>query len=108
MRKLKHKFRGIELHHVPQKDTDAVDFLAKLAARRVPSPDGVFIHDLHEPSALVLEDPTQTHSNTNLALEGSDPPTCPDPDQVLGDSDLGASTATSPDDIAVMALNMTD
>ena len=55
VRKLKDKFRGIELHHVPQKDNDAADFLTKLAARRDPSPSGIFINDLHEPSARVLE-----------------------------------------------------
>jgi len=58
VRKLEDNFQGIELHHVPQKDNDATDFLAKLATRRVPSLDGVFINDLHEPSAYVLEDPT--------------------------------------------------
>ena len=55
--KLKDKFQGIKLHHVPQNDNDAFDFLTKLAARRVLSPDGVFINDLHEPSARVLEGP---------------------------------------------------
>ena len=33
VRKLEDKFSGIKLHHVPQKDNDATDFLAKLAAR---------------------------------------------------------------------------
>jgi len=33
---------------------------------------------------------------------------CPDPDQVLEGSDLGASMAMSPDDITVMALDPTD
>ena len=55
VRKLEDKFQGIELHHVPRKDNDAADFLAKLAARRVPTPDGVFINDLHEPSTHILE-----------------------------------------------------
>ena len=55
--KLEDKFQGIELHLVPQKDNDAINFLVKLAARRVPSPDGVFINDLHEPSAYILEGP---------------------------------------------------
>ena len=57
VRKLEDKFQGIELHHVPQKDNDAVDFLAKLAARRVPSSDGVFINNIHKPSACILEGP---------------------------------------------------
>ena len=57
LRKLEDELRGIELHHVPQKDNDAADFLTKLAARRVPSPYGVFINDLHEPSSRILEGP---------------------------------------------------
>ena len=108
MRKLEDKFRGIELHHVPRKDNAAVNFFSKSVARQEPPADGVFINDLHEPSALIREDPTQTCSNTNLALGGSDPPTCPDPDQVLEGSDLGASMATSPGDIAVMAFDLAD
>jgi len=68
VRKLKDKFQGIELHHVPQKDNDAANFLAKLAARRVPSLDGVFISDLHEPFARILEGLIQTHPDANLAL----------------------------------------
>ena len=80
----------------------------KLVTRRVPSLDGVIIKDLHEPSARVLEDPTQTHSNTNLVPGGSTPPTCPNPDQVLGGSNLGASMSTSPTDIAMMALDLVD
>ena len=52
--KLEDKFQGIKLH-VPRKDNDAADFLTKLAARRVPSLDGVFINDLHESSARILE-----------------------------------------------------
>ena len=53
--KLEDKFQGMELHHVPRKDNDAADFLTKLAARRDPSLSGVFINDLHEPSAYILE-----------------------------------------------------
>ena len=55
--KLENKFQGIKLHHVPRKDNDATDFLAKLAARRDPSLIGIFINDLHELSARVLEGP---------------------------------------------------
>ena len=57
LHKLKDKFQGIELHHIPRKDNDDVDFLAKLATRRDPSPSGIFINDLHDPSARVLEGP---------------------------------------------------
>ena len=55
VRKLEDKFQGIELHHVPQRDNDAINFLVKLAARWDPSPSGVFINDVHEPSAHILE-----------------------------------------------------
>ena len=55
--KLEDKFQGIELHHIPRKDNDAADFLVKLAARRDPSLSRIFINDLYEPSAHVLEGP---------------------------------------------------
>ena len=74
----------------------------------MPSPYGIFINDLYESSAHVLEDPIQTHSNTNLACGGFDLPTCLDPDRVLGGSDLGASMMTSPTDVAVVALDLVD
>jgi len=57
VRKLEDKFQGIELHHVPRKDNDATDFLAKLAAKRDPSLARVFINNVHEPSACILEGP---------------------------------------------------
>ena len=66
------------------------------------------ISDLHELSAHVLKDPTQTHSNTNLVPRGFDPPMCPDPDQVPEGTNLGASMATSPANITVMALDPVD
>ena len=80
----------------------------KLAARQVPSPDGVFINDLHESSAHVLKDPIQMHFNTNLSRGGSNLLTYPNPDQLLDCSDLGAFMATSPTDIAIMALDPVD
>ena len=73
VRKLEDKLQGIELHHAPRKDNDTADFLAKLAARRDPSPSGIFINDLHEPSTRVLEGPTQTHPDARPAPGGSDP-----------------------------------
>ncbi|XP_066351405.1 uncharacterized protein [Miscanthus floridulus] len=91
--KLEDKFQGIKLHHVPRKDNDAADFLAKLAARWDPSPSGVFINDVHEPSTRILEGPTQTHPNSQPVLGGSDPST---------------SITSSPADVAVLALDQTD
>ena len=56
------------------------------------SPDGVFINDLHEPSARILEGLSQTHPNTNPAPGGFDLDTKP----TLGGSDPSASMTTSP------------
>ena len=83
----------IELHHVPRKDNDATNFLTKLAARRVLSLDGVFINDLPEPYAHILEGLIQTHPDAKLAPRGSNP---------------SASMTTSPADVVVLALNQTD
>ena len=69
--KLEGKFRRIELHHVPRKDNDAADFLTKLATRRVPSLDGVFVNDLHESSTCVVEDSTPLQLNPDQVLGGS-------------------------------------
>ena len=91
--KLEDRFQGIELHHVPQKDNDAIDFLVKLAARRVPSLDRVFINDLHESSSRILEGSIQTH---------------PDADPTLGGFNPSASVTTSPIDVAVLALDQAD
>ena len=93
MRKLEDKFRGIKLHHVPRKDNDVADFLTKLAAKRVLTLAGVFINNIHEPSARILEGLIQTCPDANSVLEGSDPST---------------SMTTSPTDVAVLALDQTD
>ena len=104
VRKLEDKFQGIKLHHVPRRDNDATDFLAKLAARRDPSSNGVFINDVHEPSARIQEGLIQTHPDAQPAPGGSDPDAKP----ALGGSDPGTSMTTSPADVAVLALDQTD
>ena len=93
VRKLKDKFQGIELHHVPRRDNDVADFLAKLVAGRDPSPSGIFINDLNESSARILERPIQTHPDANSTLGGFDP---------------SASMMTSPTNVVVLALDQTD
>ena len=115
MRKLKDKFQGIELHHVPRRDNDAADFLAKLAARWDPSPSGVFINDVHEPSTRILESPIQAHPdaqpvpeasdpNARSVLRGSDPSVKP----ALRGSDPSTSMMTSPMNVAVLAFDQAD
>ena len=85
----------------PPKGHDATNFLAKLAARRDPSPNGVFINDLHEPSARVLEGPIQTHPDAKPVLGGSDP-------NASRRSGALTPVPTSPADVAVLALDQTD
>ena len=102
--RLEDKFEGIEMHHVPQKDNYAVDFLAKLAARRDPSPSGVFINNIHESSARIREGLVQTHPDTQPALGGSNPDAKP----VLGGSAPSTSMMMLPANVAILALNQTD
>ena len=64
-----------------------------MAARRDPSPSGVFINDVHKPSARILESLIQTH---------------PDAQPVLGGSDPSTSMTTSPTNVAILALDQTD
>ena len=91
MRKLEDKFQRIELYHVPRKDNDAANFLAKLAAKRDLSPSGIFINNLHEPSARVLEGSIQAHPDAKPMPRGFDPDAKP----MLGGSDPSASMTTS-------------
>ena len=55
-----------------------------------------------------MEDSIQTHFDTTLAPRGSDLPTRPNPDQVLGGYDPGAFMATAPTDITIMVLDLVD
>ena len=75
-----------------------------MVVRRDPSPSGIFVNDLHEPSARVLEGLTQTHPDTRPAHGGSDPGAKP----ALGDSDPSTSMTASPANVVVLALDQTD
>ena len=86
-----------------------------MAARRDPSPSGVFINDVHKSSARILEGLIQTHPDTQPALGGSDPDAQPalrdsDPNAkpALGGSDPSTSMTTSPVNVAILALDQTD
>ena len=86
-----------------------------MAARWVLTPDGLFINDLHEPFARILEHPIQTHPDAQPALRGPDPDAQPalggsDPDAqpALGGSDPSTSMMVSPTDVIVLALDQTD
>ena len=49
VRKLEGKCRGLELHHIPRKESPDADALAKMAAERKTVPSGVFVNDLNTP-----------------------------------------------------------
>ena len=50
VRKLKKKFEGLELHHIPRLKNQAADELAKIGSTRKPIPSNVFLEHLHTPS----------------------------------------------------------
>ena len=64
----------------------------------------VFINNVHELSARILESPIQTHLDTEPTLGGSDPNAKP----ALRGSDPSTSMMTSPANVVVLALNQTD
>ena len=68
MRKLKKKFEGLELHHVPRLKNQAADELAKLGSTRRPVPSDVCLEHLHLPSVKddpFTEEPVQPKSSTD-------------------------------------------
>jgi hypothetical protein len=50
VRKLKDKFDGLELNHIPCRLNEATNELVKMASGREPTPVGVFACDQHQPS----------------------------------------------------------
>jgi ribonuclease HI len=58
VRKLEHKFYGLEFHHVVRDNNVAVDVLSKLGSTRAQVPAGVFVHKLHAPSIPEPAPPT--------------------------------------------------
>ena len=78
-------------------------------------PSGVFINDVHEPSAHILESPIQAHSDTQATPVASDPDarsvlggSYPSVKPALGGSDPSTSMTTSPTNVAVLALDQND
>ena len=86
VRKLEGKCRGLELHHIPRKESPDADALAKMAAERKPVPSGVFVNDLNMPSAREkppVADNTQAEESEH-AEKTEYAPTDPTPDQTPG------------------------
>jgi hypothetical protein len=93
--KLEDKIWGIELHHVPLRDNNDADALAKKAAQWDPAPTEVFVKDLHTPLIRVRSDPPPRSSD--LELEGSSrvSPEQTTPGRALGGPDCFAMEGTT-------------
>ncbi|XP_025813134.1 uncharacterized protein LOC112890459 [Panicum hallii] len=90
VRKLEDNFQGIELHHVPRRDNNDADALAKMASQRDPTPNGVFINHLHAFLIRIKPDPPQGPTDP---VPGG--PTLVPPDQGLrGPNCLAMEAAT--------------
>jgi ribonuclease HI len=51
VRKLEAKFDGLELRHIPRRDNEVADSLARISLTRDMPPGGVFLNELMRPSA---------------------------------------------------------
>jgi hypothetical protein len=101
--KLEDKFRGVALHHIPQRDNKDADALAKMAAQRDPVPNRVFINDLHAPSIHVKPDPPQRPSDPMPGGPCLAPPDQASLDQGLGGPDcLAMEIMTAASDTAAI------
>jgi len=86
VRKLEGRFRGLELHHIPQKQNPDVDALPKMAAERKPAPSGVFVNDLNAPSAHERQPSADKAKivETERTQKTEHAPSDPAPDQTPG------------------------
>jgi hypothetical protein len=67
VRKLKEKFVGLELHHLPKHDNDDADKLTKTGVTRGLVPPGIFANDLNGPSVKVRPNLDQADDAADLA-----------------------------------------
>ena len=51
VRKIKAKFDGLELRHIPRRDNEEANSLARIVSTRDTPPGGMFLHELTKPSA---------------------------------------------------------
>jgi ribonuclease HI len=57
VRRLEHKFFGLELNHIARRYNETADELAKIASGRTTVPPDVFSRDLHQPSVKTDDTP---------------------------------------------------
>jgi len=63
VRRLKVKFDGLELNHVPRKYNEDADELAKIASGQTTVPPNIFAHDITKPS-VDFKDPRESGPST--------------------------------------------
>jgi hypothetical protein len=94
VRRLENKFHGLELNHIARRYNEAADELAKIASNRTTVPADVFAKDLHQPSVDLgpdrgvdepsLDPPPEAEAPSTgaeaMQVEGSTPPSDPEPD----------------------------
>jgi hypothetical protein len=94
VRRLEDKFHSVELNHIARRYNEATDELVKIASSRTTVPPDVFAGDLHQLSVNIKADggvdgpsldplPEVEAPSTRaeaMQVEGSTPPTNPEPD----------------------------
>jgi hypothetical protein len=94
VRRLEDKFHGLKLNHIARRYNEAADELTKIASSRATVPPDVFARDLHQPSVDLgsdggvdgpsLEPPPEAEAPSTrgeaMQVEGSTPPSDPEPD----------------------------
>jgi hypothetical protein len=70
--RLEDKFDGLKLNHIPRRDNEAADTLAKMASDQEPVPPGVFASDQLKPSVHYMESEGVSADPPALGI-GADP-----------------------------------
>jgi hypothetical protein len=84
LHRLEDRFDGLELNHIPRRDNEAVDTLAKMASDREPVPSGVFASNQLRPLVRYTElegvgtDPPAPGIRADPLPSGADPKSAPD------------------------------
>jgi hypothetical protein len=94
VRRLEDKFHGLDLNHIARRYNEAADELAKITSNQTTIPPDIFMRDLHQPSVDVrsdggvdgptLDPPPEAEAPSTgaeaMQVEGSTPPSDPEPD----------------------------
>ena len=73
VRRMEHKFDGLELNHIPRHLNEAADALGKVASDREPVPTGIFASDQHKPLVRYEDLEQGGDGPSNLGLRANEP-----------------------------------